>query len=223
MYNVQVLVSELIEAYPSLELISQDENELIVSGIIRINRCIDQFTVLKNWQIEIHIPTIPDSLPYVVDVENYIDINYPHRYKDGKICLATDFDQMLLFSESYSLSLWMERYVEPYLVIHDYYQRYSIFPNGDREHGSIGMLQAYQDYFDTDFIASLRLLSYISQHVYRGHVPCPCGTDKKLRNCHGKKLQKIYNSPILLKQVRADFQYIRRDYSECNSRQAKKL
>lgn len=222
MYNIQALISELIGAYPNLKPSHQDDKELIISGTIHINRCIDQFTVLKDWPIEIRIPKAPESLPYIIDVENYIDSSYPHRYSDGRLCLATDFDQLLSLSEEYSLAMWMEKYVEPYLVIHDYYQRYSDFPYGDREHGSIGILQAYQDYFNSDCIASLKLLTYINQHIYRGHVPCPCGAKNRLRNCHGKSLQLIYNSPTLLAQARADFDYIRRDYQKCNSQQAKK-
>lgn len=222
LHEIKKYVVELINTYPDLKLISQNEKELIVSGTIHVNRCLDNFTVLKDWPIEIHIPTSTESLPYVVDVEDTIDSNYPHRYSDGKLCQATDFDQRIQFAELLSLSQWMEKFVEPYLVIHEYYQRYSEFPYGDREHGSIGILQAYQDFFNADTLATLRLLSYINQHIYRGHVPCPCESGNKLRNCHGSKLQYIYSSPMLLSQARADFQCIREDYKKCISQQAKR-
>lgn len=39
------------------------------------------------------------------------------------------------------------------------------------------------------------LLKYVTGFSnYRGHIPCPCGSGKKFRSCHGKQVLKDIRS-----------------------------
>ena len=44
---------------------------------------------------------------------------------------------------------------------------------------------------------------------YRGHLPCPCGSGKKMRSCHGKFIKKFFENNNLKVIVQSDYKTIR--------------
>lgn len=40
------------------------------------------------------------------------------------------------------------------------------------------------------------IIYFISYSSYRGHLLCPCGSGKKIRNCHGDTLMKVMNAGL---------------------------
>ena len=82
---------------------------------------------------------------------------------------------------------WMQEFVEPYFFSYEYYQRFGCFPFGERSHGIEGILQSFGDVFqETDNIKVCKILMFIYSDRYRDHLPCPCGSGKKYKNCCGK-------------------------------------
>ena len=46
----------------------------------------------------------------------------------------------------------------------------------------------------------LAVIGFLIEHGYRGHHPCPCGSGKKVRKCHGqalRDLQKLHRARTL--------------------------
>jgi hypothetical protein len=114
-----------------------------------------------------------------------------HYYSDGKFCLATDSQIRIRYIEGFDLVTWMSEFVELYYFSYEYYERFGIFPFGERSHGSWGIIQTYQDFLMAkDEIETYMLMCFIKDQAYRGHHLCPCGRGKSLRNCESmKKLQ----------------------------------
>lgn len=198
-------IRELLDYYPNLRLMEDTDESSEVSGTITIHRKIDQFVLYKTYQITVVIPKTNGQLPYVIDSGCAIDKGYSHRYKDGRLCLSTDIDMKVAFDSSPSLVSWMEEFVEPFYVSYEYYRRYGIYPMGERNHGEEGIVQSYMDLFALDGLSSLRVLNHIVNGVYRGHQPCPCGSGKKTRNCHGELIRRFKNNGLLFSQAKADF------------------
>lgn len=175
-------VKSLLQIYDKLHIEKESNQEIILTGEILVNRTASSYTLYKTYHIEVHIPFESDKLPYVFDIGNAIDSNYNHQYKDGPLCLETDFAIRIRFVDGLNLVSWMQEFVEPYSFSYEYYQRFGCFPFGERSHGIEGILQSFGDVFqETDNIKVCKILMFIYSDRYRGHLPCPCGSGKNIR------------------------------------------
>jgi len=221
-------VEELLHLYTGLQLNSENADQTVLFGSILVNRISKEYTLYKEYQIEIIVPISSNELPYVIDVGHNIDESYPHRYADGRLCLETDASIRVRFIEGFSLSAWISEYVETYFFSYEYYRRYGDYPFGERGHGIDGVLQTYEELFkEPDVLKVYRLMASISSHRYRGHMLCPCGSGKKFRACHGMTVMKYYRNDRLNTIVHEDYQMIREalekyDEQQRNSKQAKR-
>ena len=204
MMDVSERVTELLKEYPLLHKEAESDKQIKLSGDIKVHRSIEQYVINRTYSIEIYVPMTVEDLPYVVYTGNAINNKYPHMYKDGKLCLATDIDMRLAFREDASLAKWMKDFVEPFFVIYEYYERYGYYPSGDRAHGAKGIVQSYMEIFDVTEKQASHIMLFMWKNRYRGHQPCPCGSGERIRNCHGKRLLEFYNDPVLFDQVRKD-------------------
>lgn len=203
-------VKELLHLYSGLQLSSENNDQIVLSGSVLVNRNSKDYTVYKEYQIQIVIPILSNELPYVIDIGHNIDELYPHRYADGRLCLETDTCIRIRFADGFSLSTWVSEYIEPYFFSYEYFNRYGEFPFGERGHGLEGILQTYEELFEEpDAVKVLKLMASIITQRYRGHMLCPCGSEKKLRACHGKAIMKYYADVRLNKIVCNDYQMIR--------------
>ena len=111
------------------------------------------------------------------------------------MCLEIDTVIKLKFLNGMTLSEWMLNYVETYFFSYEYFKRYGVFPFGERAHGIIGLLDYYGEKLnETDLTKTYYLMRYIATKPYRGHFKCPCGSQKHLRDCHGKYVIAYYNN-----------------------------
>ena len=46
-----------------------------------------------------------------------------------------------------------------------------------------------------------KILEFIYRDRYRGHLPCPCGSGKKMRACHGDSIKPFFVNDGLKKIV----------------------
>lgn len=204
-----------------------DETQVVLTGLILVNRSSKGFQVCKEYSVKIVIPLESEELPYVLDAGNHIDSNYPHRYLSGKLCLETDANIKIRFIDGFFLEAWMIEYVEPYYFSYEFFQRYGEFPFGERGHDWEGIIQTYSDYFnEPDVVKTIKLMAFISGQKYRGHVLCPCGSGQKLRTCHGPFIMKFFADNRLKAIVRRDYLSIEEavrkyDEQQRNTRTAK--
>ncbi|MDF2678669.1 MAG: hypothetical protein K0Q97_3023 [Bacillota bacterium] len=79
----------------------------------------------------------------------------------------------------------MQEYVIPYFFAVEYYKKYSTYPFGERQHGNKGILSFYMEKFSVNtYDKAFNMLKYIVMNSYRGHISCPCGSGKRIRQCH---------------------------------------
>ena len=193
--KIQSQIELLLNKYHGLRIAISTESVIRLNGKILVYRVYNDFPVYEEFSVDIEIPLGEDSIPTIFDTGKQILESYPHRYPDGKLCLATDTEIKLAFEDGYTLLDWMENFVEPYFYSYKYYLRFHTFPFGERSHGHLGTLETYQDIFCVASTAeAFKLMSYVVKVPYRGHHLCPCNSGKKIRNCHGEKLLPFYLS-----------------------------
>lgn len=203
-------IDKLIAHYPDLAVVESSEEKILLRGNITIFRTALGFTLNRSFGIDVLVPLNSEESPIVFDTEEAIDPSYEHRYKSGALCLETDTMLRLSFVDGFDLTRWMEDFVEPYYFSYAYYVRYGEFPFGERPHGLSGLLDTYQQLFNEhDTKVAVRLLRFCGDEKYRGHLGCPCGSDKKLRDCHGDVLFPLMTDPRKKEIVINDLKIIR--------------
>ena len=185
------------EKYPAFE-ISKRESDYIFSGELILNHVFDDVRMTGKFNLEIVVPgDFPLAFPKVKELSNCINKNYPHRYKDGQFCLASDLELKMFFSQDQDLCSFIEKYVIPYLYTYRFYEEYGVYPYGERSHGTMGDLEYLKDLFEVDDWGKvLDIMLFVVQSSYRGHLLCSCGSGKRIRNCHGEILNKVMNARL---------------------------
>lgn len=199
-------ISEMLQEYTDLYIEKILGDQIIITGEILINRLYNDYHLYQKYSLSIAIPLEKNELPYIIDSGHHIIRNYPHIYHDRKLCLETDTRVKLHFIDGFNLLEWMHDFVEPYYFSYEYFMKYGEFPFGERPHGTLGIVQTYREVFkESDDALILKFIKYIATNNYRGHLPCPCGSGKRTRNCHGKMLLQILNKKKLKSIITEDY------------------
>jgi len=179
----------LTKNYPELKYNIEEQN--ITGNILIECLCKDEF-IIDDFKIKILL--FKENLPKVWELSNKIRKSYPHLYDDKRLCLATDLEQEL-YLRNYTIIDWIKEYVEKYFISYIYYKRYGVFPFGEHSHGNEGIYEFIQTYYKlASLIEAKNIYEYVCKKKYRGHLECPCGSNRKIRDCHGELIRKILNS-----------------------------
>ena len=180
-------IEKLIESFQNLSYIGEKDGRTIVTGNVLVHKVYNDFPVYKEFHVKIEIPqNFRERIPEIWEIGNQIENSYQHRYSDGKLCLAADAEMKIDFLKGLSLTEWVEKYIIAYFYSYEYYKRYNEYPFGERSHGCLGILEFYSSYFGIDDVAkTYKFMEKLRTLKYRGHDKCPCGSEKKARNCHG--------------------------------------
>ena len=183
--------SELIKRYSGLRLEFIDEKYKI-SGILKFSAEYQHNRIEDEYSIELTISDdYPDSLPIVREKGNRIPRDF-HKYQDNSLCLGASLAIKRKFLKQPTIIGFIERCVIPHLYLYSYKCKYGSLPYGELSHGWLGILEYYQDVFNVvDERIILLLLKVIVDDNYRAHSRCPCGSRKRLRDCHGSLLRKL--------------------------------
>lgn len=188
-YRLSCEIMQFLDSQPRLIMVDNDI-EYVIRGVYKYSLDYDghiaegerniKLTVLKNF---------PNSIPkfYVSDYPEHIE----HIYPDGNVCLATIGEMIYFLIENPSLIAFIKKFVNAFIYTLDWFEKYNTYPFGDRKHGYKGLL----DYYFNDLKLTKKqyseILFIIRNNKYKGHMPCVCGSGKKLRNCHGKYILPI--------------------------------
>jgi hypothetical protein len=188
-------IAEVRQVHKRLRNITEKEHETLLSGSLPFEAAADGFSpIADSFDVELTIPDVyPDILPRVRETGGKIENTYDHVYQDGTLCLAVPIEERRIFWEQPSLLGFVNRLVVPYLYGYCYWKKYGRHPFDEQQHGDAGIVQHYLDALHLrDETSALAVVSYLLEHGYRGHHPCPCGKGGKVRTCHGKALRDLH-------------------------------
>lgn len=163
----------------------EDHTPRRLCGVFVMNTEYNEVCFYGQYSIDVDLTVIP---PYVIETGGKISKNYPHRYSDGGLCLETDGRIKIecIQNNEFDFDVWFNHFLIPYFFSFEYYNRFGEFPFGERPHGSKGIIEYYQELFRLDSPEQTKnfLLQISKMKCYRGHLLCPCGSGKRIRNCH---------------------------------------
>lgn len=187
-------LSELRDSYSSLEGFQGGDGEWIIEGTLSFSAEYDGQRIKDSFSIKMIVPSnYPENLPVVWETGDRISQDF-HSYSNKSLCLGFPNAVREVFLNKPSLLGFVENCLIPYLFAFSYFDKYKKMPFGELSHGGKGVLEYYQEYFQVDEPEKIKIfLQLLVEDSYRGHLSCPCGSKKRLRNCHGQKLIRIKN------------------------------
>lgn len=210
--NKEEQVVELLEAYEGLSVVESGTDRIRILGEMHVFRTGLGFTLDRTYGVEILVPLKSDELPKIMDVSGAVSDNYPHRYGTGELCLEVDAVIWFRLIDGLRLVGWMEEFVEPFFFSYEYYDRFGFFPFGERPHGLGGVMDAYKGIFrELQSESVWRLMVYCGKKQYRGCDACPCGSDRRVKECHGEVLFPLMTDCRKKEIIKKDIKYIKRE------------
>jgi hypothetical protein len=179
--------SEVESQYPTLRF--ESRNRIIFcSGSFPVG---DAKSVIDRFLIEIELPpNFPRQLPIVKEVGRRIPIIADrHMRLDGSACLFVEEDWWLSHPDGYSLLEFLDGPVRAFFVGQSMFDLGMEWPFGERSHGIEGILECYAELTGApNLVVAEDYLRLLAQEKFKGHHECPCGSGKKLRQCHQQML-----------------------------------
>lgn len=124
--------------------------------------------------------------------------------KDGNCCLGV-WEEWLLTAPDHRFETFLTGPMHDYFVSQTYYEAHGVWPFGERSHGILGITESYADLLgiapDKKIIADY--LHLLSRQTIKGHARCPCGSGRRLRQCHSDDLQRLSREipPFMAKRM----------------------
>jgi len=178
--------------FPKLSLEKDGDGLWSVHGDLRFSAIFSGHQIDDQYSIKITIPKkYPDVLPKIQETANLIPGDF-HHYQDDSLCLGAPIAVRYKFKKEPTLVGFVYNCVIPYLYSFSYKIKFGKMPYGELSHGTLGILEYYEDLFDMkDRRRIVRMIQILAEDNYRGHDRCPCGSGKRLRSCHGKVLREL--------------------------------
>ncbi len=149
---------------------------------------------LDAFEIEMLVATsYPEVEPLVYEVGGRIPIHPDrHMYSDGRCCTCI-WEEWCATSGDTSFRAFCEGPLRNFFLSQYVFERTGEWPFGERAHGAAGYMQAAAKLLgldENDARADRYLQAVVAQSL-KGHWDCPCGSGKRLRDCHFEQLTGI--------------------------------
>lgn len=181
--RLEQIRADLVEHFPHLHPYPRDRDVLIrgtfpvLADGGELDRFLLEIVLLDDY---------PTSIPVVYEVGGRIPrTKERHVNPDGAACLFLPDERWWVWPPG---SSFLEFLTGP---LHNYYlgqarvDRGLSWPFGTRDHGVDGIYRFYEDILGTsDREAIERYLELFAKESCKGHWDCPCGSGRRLRDCH---------------------------------------
>lgn len=187
-------IQDMLNAYPGLTYQRESEEDRF-QGVIEIYHNETNSNVILTGKFGVKVvigDKYPEKIPIVYDVSDSIKSDYIHRYPDGELCLESSI-RLQLFCRKHSPKEFIDFFLINYLCSYLYYERYLMYPNGERPHGLWGEYDFLTEYFNLKIDKVISILRYILFHGIKRNDLCPCGSGRLVKRCHGKTMIELIN------------------------------
>jgi len=206
MNDLYFQLQELKDKYDLNYIISKES--IIIFGNLKINHEYNKKTLTGDFYTYIIVNyDFPNSLPIVTDPKNII-VDF-HKNPNGELCLGCNAEILSKIRYNYKNKIticdFIEKFIAPFYYSYLFYKKYGETPYGERSHGIFGIIEYYNEVFQTKHIKNtLDILEYISTQKYKGHHLCPCGSGKMIRKCH-KDIMILLINNVGIKEITRDY------------------
>ncbi len=187
---LEQIKSELGSEYPALHL-SSEGDIVFVRGSYPVTF---EGETLDSYSVEIEFPRdYPESLPLVRETGGRIPhVADYHMYRNGVACLFVPDERWWLLPPGSTFRDFLNGPVYNYFLSQALVSLGQPWPFGQRKHGAEGICEFYSGLLGTSDQAIItQYVECLSRKEVKGHWPCPCGSGKKIRQCHMQQILEI--------------------------------
>jgi hypothetical protein len=148
--------------------------------------------VLDRFQVEIRLQRdYTKTVPVVEEIGGRIPrITDRHISADGTACLLVPEEWLL--AEDQSFRAFLDGPMKNFFLGQLLVEAGKPWPFGQRSHGYDGLIESYMELLGiTDPARVTAYFDCLRRKALKGHFDCPCGSNKRLRNCHRAELQAL--------------------------------
>lgn len=184
---------DLLEKYPGLRLVPSSTHVQVAGDLAFSARGPATEQIADQYAVALVVPLdYPETIPSVWETGGRIPNSF-HKMSDGSLCLGSPTRLRLSIVNSPTLRSFVERCLVPYLYGYSYFERHSILPFGELDHGEVGIRQDLASLYgtcETNFVPQfLRLTSFRKRKANK--APCPCGSSLRLGKCHNRQVNRL--------------------------------
>jgi hypothetical protein len=188
---LEVTKAELTAHYPDLRLMIE-HGTVYIRGSFPV---LDDVEVLDRFLIEIEFPfDYPESIPVLREVGGRIPWHEDRHVnqRNGEACPIVP-EEWLIQSDHGSVLAFLNGPIRNFFLGQILVESGQPWPFGERTHGISGLIEAYGEIVGTsDEVTLRRYLDLLSRDTPKGHLECPCGSAKRLRNCHLDEVRSLH-------------------------------
>ena len=196
--DIDQQVGELLNRFPDLRLAPTVEKHVLrlITGVLSFEATDEHGNnhLDGTFQIDLLVPTdLPRSPPRVKETGGRIPSDF-HRFSDDQtLCLGSPLRLRVELHRRPSLLGFVETCVLPYFYGFLRNQQDGQMPFDELEHGARGLLDDYRRLLGAPSDqACIRMLEILSlRKRVANKLPCPCGSDKRVGQCHHHRLNAI--------------------------------
>lgn len=206
--ELQEQITEVLQKYKNLKQQSYLNCNTIITGILGFNIHENGNHVRDHYDLCIEVPQdYPKKLPKVIEIGTRIPKEF-HTNPDGALCLGTEASIYVALTNNSALIEFVEQILIKYLFSFSLWEKNGSLPFGERSHGPKGIMEFFLDLFQVcEYSKVQEILRYLAKgKPYSRNKKCPCRSNRRIRNCHGKQIILLKGSYGLDK--------IRKDYLE---------
>lgn len=184
------LKADVAAVYPNLHFYVE-KDLVLLRGTFPI---LHEGKVLDRYSVEIKLlPDYPESIPIVREIGDRIPrVADYHMNSCGDTCLFLPDERWEAYPPGTNFIDFLKGPVHNFFLSQALVQTGQPWPFGQHGHGANGIRDYYSKLLATeDPIAILKYLGYLSKPRLKGHWDCPCGSGKRLRNCHVNMLNDL--------------------------------
>jgi len=189
--RLEKMRAEVQAAYPNLHFYPQSDR-VLVRGTLPI---IHEGEELDRYAVEIVLLSdYPDILPLVFEVGGRVrrDADHHINRETGEACLFVPDERWRVCPSSMGFLEFLDGPVRNFFLGQSLFRLTGEWPFGQRPHGADGIREYYSELLGTeDVTVILGYLECLSRSVLKGHWACPCGSGKRLRDCHRTQIEDL--------------------------------
>jgi len=150
---------------------------------------------LARYAVRIELThAYPRIEPRVFETGGRIKRDPDHHINGDGDCCVTVWENWLATAADTGIAAYLGGPLREYFLGQFWFEKTGSWPFGERAHGLEGMEEAYADALGIanrrkDIVYHLRILRLPRP---RGHWPCPCGSTRRLRDCHAADLWSMH-------------------------------
>lgn len=205
-------VEEVRQCFPHLHFHASRE-AVMAKGTFPV---IHDGVELARYSVHVMIPgSYPQDFPLVYETGGRIprELDY-HISKEGLACLFLPELRTKVFPVGAPLLDFFTGPVYQYFLGQALVERGEQWPFGEWRHGADGTYDYYSDRLNTNDIHTIiRYIEALATKKQKGYKPCPCGNEKKLRECHGFFVHKL-RMEIPYQVARHSLELLRKTYNQ---------